>query len=63
MTQETALKPIVVAVDFSQESESALLVAAGLAETTSATPFTTDEAAATPSCRSSIWHGVRLPGL
>jgi len=39
MTQETALKPIVVAVDFSQESESALLVAAGLAETTSATPI------------------------
>lgn len=39
MTQETALKPIVVAVDFSQESESALLAAAGLADTTLDTPI------------------------
>jgi nucleotide-binding universal stress UspA family protein len=39
MTQETVLKPIVVAVDFSQESESALLAAAGLADTTLDTPI------------------------
>ncbi len=39
MTQQITPKPIVVAVDFSQESESALLAAAGLADTTSDTPI------------------------
>jgi len=39
MTQKIAPKPIVVAVDFSRGSESALLVAAGLANTTPATPI------------------------
>lgn len=37
MVQQITAKPIVVAVDFSQLSESALLLAAGLAATTSAT--------------------------
>ena len=39
MAQQITSKPIVVAVDFSQESESALLLGAGLADTTSATPI------------------------
>jgi nucleotide-binding universal stress UspA family protein len=39
MTQQITPKPIVVAVDFSQESESALLAAAGLADTTLDTPI------------------------
>jgi nucleotide-binding universal stress UspA family protein len=34
MSQQIAPRPILVAVDFSRESESALLVAAGLADTT-----------------------------
>ena len=39
MAQQITPQPIVVAVDFSKESESALLVAAGLVDTTPAAPI------------------------
>ena len=38
MTRQLTPEPIVIVVDFSRASESALLLAAGLDDTTSATP-------------------------